>query len=61
MAHKIVIEVDENGNLKSEVKGIEGASCTEIHKWLDELGEVEVDEKTADYWKAGGNKQTVSH
>ena len=55
--HIIEIVIDDQGKLTSEVVGIEGQECTTITKWLDELGEVEVDSKTPDYYKQP--KQTV--
>ncbi len=55
--HKIEIEIDEKGNIQSTLKGIEGPGCDGICDWLDELGEVTEDLKTADYHKKP--KQTV--
>ena len=55
--HTIEIVIDRDGKLTSEVKDIAGADCTTLTKWLDELGEVEVDSKTPDYYKKP--RQTV--
>jgi hypothetical protein len=55
--HIIEIVIAEDGTLTSEVIGIEGQECTNITKWLDELGEVEVDKHTSDFYKTP--KQTV--
>lgn len=48
--HTIIVEIDENGNLKSEVQGISGPSCKGLADWLDKLGKAETAE-TADYRK----------
>lgn len=55
--HTIEIVIDRDGKLASEVKDIAGADCISLTKWLDELGEVEVDIKTPDYYKKP--RQTV--
>ena len=55
--HTIEIVIDRDGKLTSEVRDIAGADCTTLTKWLDELGEVEVDSKTPDYYKKP--RQTV--
>ncbi len=55
--HEIEIVITPDGKLTSEVKGIAGADCSTLTKWLDELGEVEVDKHTSDYYKTP--KQTV--
>ena len=49
--HEIEIEIGLDGKISSTVKGIEGASCSEISKWLDQLGEVIEDRKTDDWYK----------
>ncbi len=49
--HEIVIVIGPDGKITSTVNGIAGPSCTELTKWLEELGAVEVDSPTADYRK----------
>lgn len=55
--HIIEIEIGPDGKLSSTVIGVEGQDCTNISKWLDEIGTVEVDHKTSDYYRKP--KQTV--
>lgn len=49
--HTIIIEIGEDGSITGEVKGVTGKSCSDISKWLDELGEVTEDRHTPDYYK----------
>ncbi len=56
--HTIVIEIQPDGKIKGEVKGVAGAHCGPLSEWLDELGEVLEDRKTPDYYKQA--QQTVN-
>ena len=55
--HTIEIVIETNGQITSEVRGVAGADCSTLTKWLDKLGVVEVDEKTPEFYKQA--KQTV--
>ena len=58
-SHTIDIAISPTGEITSEVKGVKGASCSKISKWLDDLGKVTHDQKTGDYYKKRPG-QTVS-
>jgi hypothetical protein len=49
--HVIEIEILPDGQVKGEVKGVTGKSCTTLSAWLDEIGKVTVDRHTPDYNK----------
>lgn len=49
--HEIEITIEPDGKITSTVNGVEGPSCSELTKWLEELGVVEVDLPTVDYRK----------
>jgi hypothetical protein len=57
--HVIEITIMTDGKVKGEVKGVKGAECGPLSKWLDELGAVEVDSKTPDYHKQADQNLTV--
>jgi len=49
--HEIVLVIGEDGKISSEVHGVDGPACSELVKWLADLGVVEVDSPTKDYRK----------
>jgi hypothetical protein len=51
--HQIIIEIAPDGKIKGEVVGVEGQSCQPLSAWLDELGKVETDSPTPDFYKEG--------
>jgi len=51
MEHTIEIVILPDGTLQSTVKGVKGPSCSELSKWLDNLGTVVEDRKTDDHDK----------
>lgn len=48
--HTITLTFDEEGNVTAVVEGIAGPSCSEASAWLDELGDIEQDVATSDYF-----------
>lgn len=57
--HVIEIVIQPDGKIKGEVKGVKGQQCGPLSKWLDELGMVEKDSKTADWHKNSDQNLTV--
>jgi hypothetical protein len=52
MKHQIIITIDpKTGEIKSTVKGVTGKACSQVSKWVDELGEVTRDEHTPDWYQ----------
>lgn len=49
--HTLIVEINPDGTVTGEVKGVTGKSCSDISKWLDELGDVKEDRHTADWYK----------
>lgn len=49
--HEIVIVITPDGKIESTVNGVDGPSCAELTKWLEELGAVVEDNATGDYYK----------
>ncbi len=49
--HTIKIEISPEGEVKATVQGVKGAACTDISKFLDELGNVIEDQATAEMYE----------
>ena len=47
----INIKILPNGKIQATVAGVEGPACSNISAFLDQLGKVEVDQNTDDYYK----------
>ena len=47
----IEIEITKGGKIIATVKGVEGPACSNISAFLDQLGKVDVDQNTDDYYK----------
>ena len=56
----IEIEITKEGKIKAIVKGVEGPACSNISAFLDQLGKVEVDNPTDDYYKDAQQKIITS-
>jgi len=57
---KIKIAFMPDGTAKMEVKGIKGASCANVTKFLEEnLGEVEKRAKTSEYFQQPEQEQKL--
>lgn len=46
----IVVDIDSNGKIKMESKGFLGGSCIEATRFIEEIGKVVADEKTAEFY-----------
>ena len=53
MAHyTITVNIDQEGNVTFEVKGIKGAGCEKVLKPFEKLGQVVEERKTPEYYQA---------
>jgi hypothetical protein len=50
-AHTIRVEIDDQGNVKALVGGIQGPACSDISKFLDGLGTVTRDDPTPEFYQ----------
>ncbi len=57
MEQTIEITIEEDGTIKSEVRGVEGPGCQGFSDWLTDLGNLVEETKTRDFFKGGD--QTV--
>ena len=49
--HTIEIEINDEGEISSTVRGIQGESCADLTQWLEDLGAVVEHHRTADYYR----------
>ena len=47
----IDISIDREGKVTAHVQGVKGPSCDDVIKWLRELGQVESETRTPDYFQ----------
>lgn len=59
--HQVIIKISPDGEIKSEVKGISGPSCSQASKWVDSLGKVTEDRNTPDYYRQDGQGITTGY
>ena len=52
--HTIQIKITPEGVIKSEIHGVAGPGCEGLGNWLADLGTVEEDRPTDDYFQYGG-------
>ena len=52
MAYTIVANIDEEGNVTFEVKGIKGPGCERALEPFEKLGQVVEERKTPEYYQA---------
>jgi len=55
-SYTIEIVITEDGEIQSEVQGVQGTICEKLSEFLDEAGEVVEDRKKPEYHR----RQTVS-
>lgn len=55
----INVEIDLKGKLSATVEGVAGPACADVSKFLDEMGVVEVDEPTPDFYQAASDNATL--
>jgi len=56
--HQIVIKINPDGTMTSEVKGVSGSKCTTLSAWVNQLGQVTEDKHTDDFYKEDGQVVT---
>ncbi len=55
--HKEEIEISvlPNGRVEYTIKGVKGSACESISQLLSQLGKVEREERTAEFYEKGDN------
>lgn len=52
--HQIIVKIKADGTMTSEVKGVNGAKCSTLSAWVNQLGQVVEDKHTEDFYKEDG-------
>lgn len=52
---EIEITIDKNGKIAYTIKGIKGSGCDSISAILEQLGSVEEETKTGEYYEYGSD------
>jgi hypothetical protein len=51
---EIEISIHPGGRVEYTIKGVKGPACEEISQLLEQLGRVEQEERTGEYYEEGG-------
>lgn len=54
---EIEIAVHPDGNVEYTIKGVKGRGCESISQLLEQLGQIEVEERTGEYYEYGQDEQ----
>ena len=59
--HEIQIDIDDNGNVSFQVKGVKGGSCLDETKFLEQAlgGEVIDQQKTSEFYEQSEGYSSV--
>ena len=50
--HTIRVTLKTDGKVESVVEGVKGPSCEDLLRWMEQLGTVTHEEKTAEYFQS---------
>jgi hypothetical protein len=56
-SEEIEITIHPNGQLEYTIKGVKGAACADISALLEQLGRIEHEERTGEYYERGDDTQ----
>jgi hypothetical protein len=48
---KIKFRIDREGNIEFEIRGVKGSGCDQLAEKFAELGELELKDKTVEYYE----------
>ena len=51
-AHEIEFLIKEDGTIEYTIKGVKGAACEDISSFFADLGQVESERKTPEYYES---------
>lgn len=54
-SQKIETSVHPDGTIEYTIKGVKGSSCESISSLLEQLGNLQTEERTAEYYDYGDN------
>jgi hypothetical protein len=59
--HQIILTIKTDGTMTSQVSGVSGPSCADLTKWVKQLGVVENEQNTPDYYKSDDQGVTTGY
>lgn len=59
--HQIILVIKPDGTMTSQVTGVSGPSCADLTKWIKQMGTVEDEKNTTDYYKSDQQGVTTGY